>query len=590
MPDSGAPPRPTGGEQTGGQNSQVVVVAVPPSPDASPDQLLSGFLDGLVADEADYHTAKEYLDPGTAWSPQDQVAIVDSVSQPTLVAGSVAGGRVTLQVEGRELGTLDAKNAYAPGNGQPISRKFEFVRGKDKRWRIDSLQPGVIINQSDFQRIYESVDLYYPAARQGVDAVTYPLVPEPVYLRGRIDPLTSAANALLTGPSDWLQHVVQQDFPAGSSIDGPQSLASGDQGNVDIHLQGPAADVIRTNHPDCVLMASQFFATLSQVPTQQLDQAPQPVKSVTLYDGKDGSARCQGSSRNSSAFPPAGDTSYYLDAGGHLKSLDMGSGNAARAVAGAQLPTAAGVVSGFAVSPGVSGDVALLTQDGRRLYLGNLNSATEPTRQAVPGNVQLGSPSWDSTGTLWMVDKGSGAGSVKALVGQMLLPVAVEGLHGQVTGVRVATDGARIALTVSSDGRSSVQIGRVHYTGTPQQPQLTIEALQSIAPSLSTINAVSWVDGDSVIVLGRSELSAEGLTVQQIDGSSALIPGPQPPSATDGIQSISALQQDPTAPLLAYANTPADGGKIMRWQPSSNTWVLLPQTGAGTTPMPSYPG
>ncbi|MHA6760369.1 LpqB family beta-propeller domain-containing protein [Streptacidiphilus sp. PAMC 29251] len=159
-----------------------------------------------------------------------------------------------------------------------------------------------------------------------------------------------------------------------------------------------------------------------------------------------------------------------------------------------------------------------------------------------------------------------------------------------------------MALTVRSGSGSSVQVGRIEQSGTAEAPQLTIDGLQSVAPSLISVKSVSWFDGDSLIVLGQSTGTALGLSTWEVDGSSALDAPEQLPSFAEGMTTVAALQQDSSlqlaarAPLLsdsigaAAPATAEDKGKIYRW--AKNQWFAVAKNGdtSANGPMPSYPG
>lgn len=598
MPSKGFPPPSIASESNGGSTQaaqQVVVVAEPPKATDHPAQLLSNFLDDLVADESDYRTAKEYLgkDMNAAWNPEKQVTVLDGIQQRVLPGAT--SSRMTIDVSGHEMATLDAKHAYRAASGTLVHEAFEFTKGAHG-WQIDSLPQGVILNQVDFQRIYESVNLYFPVAGQSDGSAPSPLAADPIYVRSHIDPLTDAADGLLDGPSDWLGPAVLPGFPTGTSLGGGNLDVTAD-GTVKVHFTGRAGSLLQ-DPTVCDRMAAQLFFTLMQVPTAQAKQAGQPINSVALYQGAGTSSVCTAGT-NSSYSPllsASADTSYFVDANGHLRSLDVGHEHgipAPETVPGALAPPQAGKIGGFAVAPGGSGKVAVLSQDRHALYVSTLTQQTAPdhpvlTSSGAPG---LTTPSWDSLGTLWTVDTNPASQGLRALVGETLVPVTVAGLQGTVTDVRVAADGARIALTVKNGDTSSVEVGRVQRSGTAAAPQLTIAGLLSVAPTLTTIKSVSWADGDSVIVLGQSAGTARGLSVWEIDGSSALVPGPQPLSPADA-STVAALQQDSKAPLLVDNSgaDPNDKGKIFRLLPGSSSWTLATSLGAPTGGMLSYPG
>lgn len=128
MPDSGAPVPGSGDQSSSVQNSQVVVFAIPPEPEEGPANLLSGFIDDLVSDEADYRTAKEYLAEPKAWNPGAQVTVLDDIQQ-TLVSGSATSGRMTFEVSGQVEATLDASHTFSPPKSQTrFSEPFVFEK------------------------------------------------------------------------------------------------------------------------------------------------------------------------------------------------------------------------------------------------------------------------------------------------------------------------------------------------------------------------------------------------------------------------------------------------------------------------------
>ncbi|MBC3842566.1 hypothetical protein GXW82_27390 [Streptacidiphilus sp. 4-A2] len=120
--------------------------------------------------------------------------------------------------------------------------------------------------------------------------------------------------------------------------------------------------------------------------------------------------------------------------------------------------------------------------------------------------------------------------------------------------------------------------------------------LQDIATSLTNVQAVSWDDDDSVVVLGQSLTSAKTLAAWQVDGST-MTPAAAAPQATSGMTTVSALEADPDPvkePLLGDSNgDPANSGRVYVWQAGANAaWrkLLVQGESAAPGPMPSYPG
>ncbi len=598
MPDSGAPVPGSGDQSSSVQNSQVVVFAIPPEPEEGPANLLSGFIDDLVSDEADYRTAKEYLAEPKAWNPGAQVTVLDDIQQ-TLVSGSATSGRMTFEVSGQVEATLDASHTFSPPKSQTrFSEPFVFEKNPQGNWQITDLPQGLIISQSDFVRLYESADLYFPTKGSSSSNGTPPMVADPIWVRSRIDPLKAAAQALVNGASSWLGPVVGTAFEPGVSV---ESVTVGTDGTAKVVLGSKDAGLL--NSPSaCAEMAAQMYLTLNSVPTQQALQAGQQITSAALFQGDADNAACSASSSSAytSAQTPAPDTAYFVDSSGHLQSLDVGKGRV-ESVSGLLEPASVPGIGAFAVAPGGTGQVAVVSPDGEALYVSTLQATTAPTRPALQSLVKggLSSPSWDVTGTLWVTDSDPAADSqvMAVLPGSSThVPVTVEGLPAGATvkGLRVAADGARIALIVGNGSESTVEVGAVQRSGTSTDPELRIIALHPIAPALTGVKAVTWQDDDSLMVLGQSATTpATALSVWEIDGSSTLIPGPAAPESTgEGMTTVAELESNSAA--AALGDSSEEPGKIYVWEGSgvSNPhWQPMPDAqGAKSGPMPSYPG
>ncbi|MEK8171154.1 GerMN domain-containing protein [Streptomyces sp. M19] len=169
---------------------------------------------------------------------------------------------MTLVLSGKQLATVDAKHAY-----EPHERAYEeriHVSKVGSEWRIDSLPQGLVLGEADFRRIYRSVNRYYFAelgpdaagSRFGEDV----LVADPVYLRGRIDLVTSTVKALLDGPTNWLDPVVSTAFPTGTALGrASQKLTLDDSNGLTVRLSDKATHVDQAR---CQRMAAQLLFTV----------------------------------------------------------------------------------------------------------------------------------------------------------------------------------------------------------------------------------------------------------------------------------------------------------------------------------------
>lgn len=608
MPNTGAPPDgPTAGGDSTQAAQQVVVVAEPPKAvERAPDSLVAGFLDDLVSDEQDYRTAKEFLTPAaaTVWNPQQKVVVLRDIRREP---AKVVGGTATVTITGTQIAALNDRHAYTAPATAKFSTTITMVKNPQGVYRISGPPTGIILNEQDFRRIYEPVNLYFPVARPGDDSTPpgpSPMAADPIYVRSHIDPLTEAAGALVGGPGAWLSPAVASGFPAGASLGGT-TVSVGAEGGVRFTFGGAIGTALADQNL-CERMAAQLYFTLSEVPTQP--GTPQ-ITSVALTRSGSEASTCSviSSSRYTPFTGQNQSTAYYVDVDGRLRSLNTTQPKPdSTLVTGLLAPVSAGHLSGFAVAPDNSGRVAVLSANGRDLYASTLTSQKSPDRPVLSSHATdgsgLSSPSWDGLGTLWVADTDPKASAVWAVIGGTAVKVPVTGLQGTVQGVRVSIDGARIALTVKNpDGSASVVIGRIEQSRAASTPKLTIDGLMPMV-TLSSVNSVAWDDADSVVVLGQPSSSAKGLSVWEVDGSSELAQPAQLPAAVDGMvtvgafQPFSAKQQATKPPMLGdsfQAAAPAVRGNVyvlLKNQPQ-----LVASNGAndsahGNGPMPSYPG
>jgi hypothetical protein len=538
------------------QNTRVQLIPVPPADQESPRELLYGFLDALGSDQSDYRTARLYLsDPN--WRPSGAVDVLESTPSFDLHPGPDPKS-YTITATGTEVATLDTHGSYtaAPSDASLVSVDYHFKLNDKGQWRIVNPPATVLTNLRDFQRIYESINLFFPAASGHTGKGVSPLVADPVYIRGRVDnPLQTAAQQLVSGPSTWLQPVVSSAFPTspGARV---ELDTSSSQAKAYLSL-GPDAD---WSADSCRTMAAQLFTTLTQGAANV--QASLPT-SVALYRDKNSGPVCTASSEGDFNPVRVGQTAYFLDADHHLKSVTPGSGATADVedVQGKLVPAGTGIGS-FAVSPSGDGQVATVSEDGRALYLSTLGATTAPTAAVLRSGVTdaLSSPSWDGIGTLWLVDGEPGGAPLRAVVGGVPVPVAVEGLPEGATiqQVRVAPDGARIALLLKAGDSTTVEIGRVRRAQgddpTHKVPPLTVEQLRQTAAHVTSISSLSWQDGDGLVVVGQ-QAGTPGVIPVEMDGSPSSLGTIQ---ALSGVTDVTTLPGDPQLWLFATAKNPDD--------------------------------
>ncbi|MDH6110780.1 Flp pilus assembly protein TadG [Kitasatospora sp. MAP12-15] len=601
MPDSGDPERIAPPPGAGGDNGvQVRVIPVPPRDGQTPREVLQNFLDASIADERGYNTAQQYLTPNAVktWRPDDGVVILRNTTPgPTATESDSASTQIS--IHSPEVGQLDAKHTYSAVEDDSYEAAFTLVNvAKDARdasraqWRIDDLPGGLIVNQTNFANTYQQVDRYFYTAPDPTQPVTQQpvLVPDPIYLRRRVDPASAAATAVAMGPSDWLGPAVHSAFGDAKIVG---SVGGDDPRTPRVQVDGTAV-----NGAGCQLIAAQLYFTLSSQAggSGSLD-------SVTLTN-RHNSTLCTLTSAQAKVLPSApgalagtigaSTPAYYRnEVSGSLYRMSgqdnsapvPGALGAATQPAGLA-PTADHLMGPFAVSRD-NKQAAVVSDDAKDLYLAGLANGEKlgpPVAVSHAPNPQQGftSPSWDGYGGLWVVDRDPAAPEVLLIRGPVHTVVNVDLPAGHtVDGIKLSSDGTRAALLLKDgSGATSLALGLVLRSGTPDAPVVQIGSLRLLAPQLD-VTSVSWADTDLLLVLGKETDSVPQLHYVQTDGSQI---ADSPLQAVDGM-TVVAASESRTDSVLADSADPehaiyGQGGNAA-WQ-----WRAYAKHGA----LPGYPG
>ncbi|MFJ2867413.1 LpqB family beta-propeller domain-containing protein [Kitasatospora sp. NPDC087314] len=528
MPDSGGISKVELSQGAADKNLQAKVYPVAPAKGAKPRALLTGFLDAVTADEG-YETARQYLteDAAAHWNPDAGVQVL-SAATPNLPAGQEvtdADTRISGTVTGALVARIDERHSYVLVGRQDVSSDFTFVRQKDGEWRIDKLPAGVIMNETNFNNSYRQVDRYFyttpdPSSTATGSAGQQVLVPDPIYLRRRTDPLTAAAKALVAGPSTWLAPVARTSFPSGATVE----RVSVDDGRV-AHVQLGGADV--SEPVSCRRMATQLFYTLADQGKGQVERLELKGQRGTCFASRN-DLPATGPGALAGPLPAQ---QYYqrADNGVLMVTDEQRSGEPVRGALGKPQPAGKAPLGEISVNRDGS-RAAAISGDGHQLYSVPLADSpvttpdpvvTSPVKTADKED-GLASPSWDGRGDLWVVDRNPQGPRVVMVRGNRAYPVAVEGLEGQtVQALRISSDGTRVALVVKTAGAPgrSLLFGLVVHGGTPDAPTARITGLRRAAPWLTDVVSVSWAESDQLLVLGKEADRIQQLYYISTDGS-----------------------------------------------------------------------
>ncbi len=190
-----------------------------PATDATPQEIIEGFLRAGRGPQNGYAVAIEYLtsDFAARWQPTSRVLVSSSSGTPT--AADDGSYSVSLSVTAE----IDAQGHYT--TNQPAAAEtlaFTLEQDDDAQWRISSAPDGTVLNPSRLSSIFEPYSLYYfdPSFRF--------LVPDVRWFVSTRTVGSRIVNALLGDPPAWLgSGAVVSVFPPGTELTGQVTTVSG---------------------------------------------------------------------------------------------------------------------------------------------------------------------------------------------------------------------------------------------------------------------------------------------------------------------------------------------------------------------------
>ena len=583
-----APARPALGAGSGGCCGLIVRG---PQPDWDPDHIVSGFLLASAKPADNFALAREYLAPGptgprNSWRPGSAVIILAGAPQVSKWSGRITGPTgVTVEVTGQEMATLKGSR-YTPtaSGGQPAQpQSFGLVLVKGRTLIGDLPYTGLMLTDSLFHLVYTARDLFYDGLRNA--GLVPSLVPSPVFvpIGSNLAHLAhTLLGDLLYNPPGELRNAIATSFGPGMKF-GPVEVAPGKTAIVNFSV--PAGTSSKA-YPG---MARQVVATLTSGGYGQrlFDAVKLRINGTVVSPQRGGPVWTLADAGLDVPHRVGNGSVYYVDSAGTVRALSE------LAASGRQVLTGAG--------PGrvPLGDVAV-SPDGRYLagvsepagtvYTAGLKPAPQPAERSSAGQLRqrlsgsgFTSLSWDNEDDLWVVGRvGHTAGVWLLYHGRGTpIPVSVPRADvGQVTSVRVAPDGIRVAMLVDRGNKAHLVLGYIQQNG---PSSFSITHTLPLGPSLSDVTAMTWFDEDRLVVAAR--LSPSGpqqgsagppaqLWEVPANGDTAVTLHWQQP----GVTSITAAGPESSLYLTA-------GGRLLKSAQLGEPWTFV---GAGQAA--DYPG
>lgn len=387
---------------------------------ATEQQIVSGFLAAGTGPQNDYSVAREFLSRNFAqqWKPDNQVLIRSGA--PQFREGGAGLQLVSIDVQAR----LDEHGRYTSySKADTTSLRFKLVQ-EDGQWRIDSAPNLTVVTPPVFQVVFKPYSVYF------LDSRGTELVPDLRWFPSRTSTGTRLVNALLDGPSEYLDLGVQSAIPDGTKLTiGAVTIQQG-VAEVDFDSLALMADAI-----DRRLMLSQLRATLLQ-----LSGVSDVVLSVNS-SRQDIIPAGISPQRSGSEVLELSDAVYRI---GSPDSLPIsGTSNLVALSKPTQFAAAqAGNLVAFASSNGVE----LMAGSGIGVQSERISEATE-----------LAALEFDSEGLLWVIPKQSGAAVQVFDAGQQVARLVLPVIGTRIAAV-LSPEDSRLAVIVKTDTETRLEV------------------------------------------------------------------------------------------------------------------------------------
>jgi hypothetical protein len=520
---------------------------VPPSPGATPEEVVRGFIEASASTRRGHPVAREHLAPQPAgtWSDETGITLIRSdYATVTTEAGSVL-------LTGALVGTVDERGLFALGAGETFSREFTLEQADDE-WRISAPPDGLIMLEPDFERLYDERAAFF------LDPTGQRLVPDPRYLiQGEAQP-TALVQRLIEGPSPALAAGVRNAL-SGVELRSAVTV-EGQSASVDLTWIGTDAA------PELAGLSAQLVWTLHEI------DDPRITSVEVLLDGEPAGIEGVPSEQTVEDWASVDPDAVPVDGVGHfvtagsLRTVTAGEPTPGPAGAGAYGLTSAAVSAAtgtgelsflVGVRAGPAGATLLAGP-----YAGELAAVLDARTLSVPTVAATRSEAWVIR---------DGTSVVRAPAGGPPQAVSVPTLPslGRAEVLRLSPDGVRTALVVAGEQSPKVYVSTV-VRG--EGGSVALRDLRQVAPGLTRVQDVAWADSGTLLVLAGK--AGENRVVPYrvgIDGWGLVeVPTAGLPSQPTSIAAA------PTRQPLVNA-----GGTI--WQLAGGTWVTLVR---GEEPLP----
>ncbi|QIX27666.1 hypothetical protein ncot_14475 [Nocardioides sp. JQ2195] len=521
----------------------------PPQPGERATEIVSHFLDAMMANPTTTAVAKQFLseDARESWHPERQMITYDDIQTPS--------GTNEVSVTLLDANHLDARGAWQ-GPVSDKQRVLSFgMTVEDGEWRIADPPDAMIVSDEFFEGRYRQASLYF------VDPTARVVVPEPVFVPRSGQLSAVLMRGLLRGPGARLDGVLRSYIPDDMNLDLSAPVSA--DGVAEVSLRGD----ITTLDPESVeLMTVQIAWTLRQDPSVSRVRLTINETPVTT-------------SGSSSAFDvDIGEEYNPIGANSWQGLFGLREGRVVSSISGREnhdtgpFGTAEYGLRTIAVNLQAT-QIAGVTSDGRSVLSAPTSEGEAATVSTLAGGSDFLEPAWDVSNRLWLVDRTSGGAVVSYVRRGQRHVVPVPGVSGKrVTHFLVSRDGTRlIAVLRRKQGdvvvQSRIALAGNKVRGTPAT------VTRRFPDELVRIRALAWHSPTEVVMSRVITNDLTQLTTVSVDGSDVVLSADVPIELVRDKVVRLVGSPDPASGAWAVAAS----GKVYDLTPDSD--VLPPKDG-----------
>lgn len=470
-----------------------------PAANATQEQIITGFLYAGNGPQEDYAVAREFLTASFAakWKPSTETLIQSGEARVISNTGTKIRLEVPFDARVAEDGTYES----VPGSTRIIEFRLLQVYGN---WRISAAPNLTILLKPNFGLLFQPVSVYF------WDKSLTHLVPEVRWFPTKAALATRITNALIAGPSPWLEPVVQNLLPAGTKLNINSVTVTA--GNAEVDLNSTALKIPVWKRP---YLRSQLIATLSEV-TGIMDVSIS-IERTAQEIGPGSSGMPQSPSNlpviltEDGLFHVAGATTFEInETAKPIKDLEA---------------------TGFALSADES-FVAILGKGTVHSYTLGLLGAKD---KIVDAREKLLNPTIDPFDQIWTASykKGSEIRVIDKTGSVVSLPNPY-GYGAAIRGISMSPEGSRLAVVHDYYNGSTVDILPVI-----RDKSRKVVALAPPYPMTqfgASTQSVSWVDRVTLTGLVRDKVGGQTMITALVGGDSTV-----GRSTIDGVSVVSSI-------------------------------------------------